>query len=132
MDASVGSFGIALAGGSSTRSTYSHANILSCNHFGMAGSPYPTGTSSETLFARDARTAGGDLMQAPIQNDNIRCCEILLRPFVEQTHFILNYGHKKIISPQGVKTFDHALYNLPSVGVFPCGIAQRLIYTVKK
>ena len=30
---------------------------------------------------------GGDLMHAPIQND-IRCCEILLRPFVEQTHFI--------------------------------------------
>ena len=58
MAAKAGSFGIALAGGSSARSIYSHASILLCNLFGMAGSPYPTGTSSEALFARDARTAG--------------------------------------------------------------------------
>ena len=28
------------------------------------------------------------LKHVPIQNNNIICCEILLRPFVEQTHFI--------------------------------------------
>ena len=57
-----------------------------------------------------------------------RCCEILLRPFAEQTNFI-TVG-TKTYSPRGVRTFDHALYNLPSVGVFPYKFGRRLIYAI--
>ena len=55
-------------------------------------------------------------------------CEILLRPFAEQTNFI-TVG-TKTYSPRGVRTFDHALYNLPSVGVFPYKFGRRLIYAI--
>ena len=33
----------------------------------------------------------------------------------------------KTYSPRGVRTFDHAVYNLPSVGVFPYKFGRRLI-----
>ena len=75
-----------------------------------------------------SETGGGgwNWMHAPIHGR--RCCEILLRPFAEQTKFI-TVG-TKTYSPRGVRTFDHALYNLPSVGVFPYKFGRRLIYAI--
>ena len=71
---------------------------------------------------------GGLELDACPHTCRMRCCEILLRPFAEQTNFI-TVG-TKTYSPRGVRTFDHALYNLPSVGVFPYKFGRRLIYAI--
>ena len=75
-----------------------------------------------------AEPGGGLELDACPHTCRMRCCEILLRPFAEQTKFI-TVGTKTYY-PRGVRTFDHALYNLSSVGVFSYKFGRRLIYAI--